>query len=42
MGEDAAVEKRLKLVTDELGQPRAGLRLDLGQERLEVLADELI
>jgi hypothetical protein len=31
-GEDAALEKSVELVFDELGQHRARLRLDLGQE----------
>ena len=42
VGEDAALEKSVELVFDELGQRRAGLRLDLGQEDVEVLLDELI
>jgi hypothetical protein len=42
VGEDAALEKSVELVFDELGQRRAGLRLDLGQEGVAVLLDELI
>jgi hypothetical protein len=42
VGEDAALEKSVALAFDELGQRRAGLRLDLGQEGVEVLLDELI
>jgi hypothetical protein len=42
MGEDAALEKRIELVLDELRQGRAGARLDLGEEGLEVLLHQLI
>jgi 2-hydroxychromene-2-carboxylate isomerase len=42
VGEDAALEKSVELVFDELGQRRAGLRLDLGREGVEVLLDKLI
>ena len=42
VGEDAALEKGVELVFDEPGQRRAGPRLDLGQEGVEVLLDQLI
>ena len=42
MGQDAAFEKGIELLFDELGPTCPGLRLDLGQEGLEVSLNQLI
>ncbi|MGH8583757.1 MAG: hypothetical protein ACREWG_13450 [Gammaproteobacteria bacterium] len=42
MGEDAALEKGIELFFDKLGQARLRLKLDLGQEGLEVFLYELV
>ena len=42
MGQYAAFEKRIELFFDKIGQARPGLKLDLGEEGLEVFFNQLV
>jgi hypothetical protein len=42
MGQEAALEKGLELVFDELGQACSCLELDLGKKGLDVFLDHLV
>ena len=42
VGQDAALEKGIELLFDKLWQARAGLKLDVGQEGLEVFLYQLV
>ncbi len=42
VGQYAALEKGIEFVFDEIGQARSSLKLDLGQEGLEVFLNQLI
>ena len=42
VGQNPTIEKSIELVFDKIGQTRSGLRLDLGEECLEVFLYQLI
>jgi hypothetical protein len=42
MGQDAALQKRVDLVFNKLGQARSCLELDLGKKGLDVFLDHLV